>query len=365
MVNSRVQLEKLVVRDFRNLAAVEIDPHGELNVVLGENGMGKTNLLEAVYLLGALRSFRTSSRREMIRQGAEAASVRGVFGQASAGMTCAVSIGHGGRQVRIDGKSESVAKDHFNRLPMVLFHPGNMKLAQGGPAERRRFLDRALYQARPSYADAHQIYRRALRNRNRLLRERPEDRRSQRPFEAQLAESGSRIVEMRRELVEGMGELYRGAFSRMSGSEEAGVEYRPSLAGSARDLRNAIEEGRAADEQCGYTRLGPHADELELAVNGRSARKYASQGQQRSAVLSLKVAEAVELSRITKRVPLLLLDDVSSELDSGRNRRLFELLTEVGAQVFVTTTGEEHVAVEGERKVFQLARGEVEEIGER
>ncbi|MFO8073767.1 MAG: DNA replication/repair protein RecF [Polyangia bacterium] len=364
MVRPRVQLEKLVVSNFRNLVAVDIDPHGELNVVLGENGMGKTNLLEAVYLLGALRSFRTSSRREMIRHGVEGTKVTGTFGESSAGMNCEVSIGRGGRRVRIDGKNESVVKEHFNKLPMVLFHPGNMTLAQGGPSERRRFLDRALYQARPAYADAHQTYRRALRSRNRLLRDRPGDSRSQRPFEAQLAESGSRIVGMRAEIVEGMKAFYRGAFARMSGSGEAGIEYRPSLSGSERDFEEAIEEGRAADEQCGHTRLGPHADDLELEVEGRSARRYASQGQQRAVVLSLKVAEAKELARVTGRIPLLLLDDVSSELDSGRNRRLFELLTEVGAQVFVTTTGEEHVAVDGERKVFELVGGEVEGIRE-
>ena len=357
----RVQIDELGVVDFRNIGRTVLKPGPRFNVVSGKNGSGKTNLVESIYLLGALRSFRTKKRVELIRKGAEAARVTGVFGQANAGMSLEMTIGTEGRKIKVDGNASTPGGDHFGRLPMVLFHPGNMELVQGGPAQRRRFLDRALFQAHPAYPDIHRSYARALSNRNSLLRNRIGDRRAMDPFDRQLVELGGRIIEMRRGFVASMSEFFAEAVGRISGVNSGALEYRPKARRD--DLERALADAIGTDMARGFTSVGPHADELYFEIDGLDARRFASQGQQRTAVLAAKLAETRALEGATGRIPLLLLDDVSSELDRERNTRLFEFLAGVGGQVFVTTTHGDHISVFEDRVDFGVEGGRVERIG--
>jgi DNA replication and repair protein RecF len=355
----RVQLEELTLTNFRNITASKLLPGRRFNVLAGRNGMGKTNLIESIYLLGALRSFRTSVRRELLKHGEDTARVDGVFGGAAAGMRCEIVLETSARRIRVDGKQRRPDGAHFRSLPMVLFHPGNMELAQGGPEARRRFLDRALYQAEPAYPELHRAYNRALASRNRLLKDRSPDRRAIRPFDVQLSERGARIGEIRARFVADLAPLVVEAFSELSGGSAAHAVYRPSVSGGSDQLAEALESSIDVDEKRGYTSLGPHADDLLLTVNARVARRFASQGQQRAMVLSLKIAETRALATITERVPLLLLDDVSSELDAECNERLFAFLRGIGGQVFITTTHIESIRIESERNDFSVVDGSV------
>jgi DNA replication and repair protein RecF len=358
----RVQLEALSITDFRNIESSRIEPGQRFNVLSGDNGMGKTNVVEAIYLLGALRSFRTSVRGEMVRHGREAARVEGVFVGAAAGFRCELNITAKARRVRVDGQAKRPDSSHFQRLPMVLFHPGNLDLVQGSPQIRRRFLDRSLFQAESSYPKVLRDYNRALRNRNRLLKERPLDRRAISPFDQQLAELGTRVIEYRRKMVSRLEPLFGQAFEEVSGGSRGGLRYRPSVDGAADDLIGALDRSIGRDAERGFTSIGPHADDLELSVDGRAARRFASQGQQRASVLALKIAETRALADVTDRIPLLLLDDVSSELDETRNERLFEFLDGVGGQVFITTTHLDTIRVEDARTDFSVASGAVERV---
>jgi DNA replication and repair protein RecF len=356
----RVQLVELTLRDFRNIASARLEPGARFNVIAGRNGMGKTNLLEAIYLLGALRSFRTTVRGELVRKGAENALVAGVFGGATVGLRCEVSLGERQRRVRVDDQPVATGGGHFQTLPMVLFQPGNMELVQGGPGARRRFLDRALFQAEVTYPSAQRDYGRALASRNRLLKERRADRQAITAFDTQLVRHGARIAEQRARFVERLAPRFVEAAAEIGDAEAAQIEYRPRVAGGAAELADALEQALPRDLERGHTSVGPHTDDLELELDGRSARRFASQGQQRTLVLALKIAETRTLADACGRLPLLLLDDVSSELDRERNRRLMGFLDGVGGQVFITTTHLEHILFEHDRVDFAVTDGRVE-----
>jgi len=361
-----VQLEALRLADFRNIERLALEPGPRFNVVAGRNGSGKTNLVEAIYLTGALRSFRTTASRDLVRHGAATAAISAVFGGAAAGLTCEVRLGADGRRVRVDGKPPRADGAHFRALPMVLFHPGHMELVQGGPDGRRRFLDRALYQADRTYPAEHRAYLRALASRNRLLKPRgvkggAPDEGSLAAFEAQLVDHGARIVAARERFVAALAPLYAEALAEVSGEAGGGIAYAPSARGEE-ELARRIAASRNEDLARGFTTVGPHADDLEREVKGRSARRFASQGQQRTAVLAAKIAETRALAASTGLTPLMLLDDVSSELDDARNASLLAFLDGIGGQVFITTTHPKHVDVTGERADFAVEGGEVRRV---
>ena len=354
----RVQLDELFLVDFRNITGLTIEPSPRFNIVSGRNGMGKTNLLEAIYFIGALRSFRQSRRVDIVNREARETRIRGRFGDVCAGMMCEITTGHEGRQVKIDGKSAQLDGRYFHALPMVIFHPGNLALVQGGPDARRRFLDRALFQAEISYQEAYRSYGTAVASRNRILKTRPLDRRALDPFDEQLACHGARMVMMRERLVISMSPLFEEAMERIGGGQSR-MAYRPKVEGGFDEIMTALHDTIEKDSAMGYTTVGPHADDLVFEVNDLDARKFASQGQQRTAVLAAKIAETGSLEKSTGRTPLLLLDDVSSELDRDRNRHLFGFLGELGGQVFITTTHNDHIPIERDRVDFFVENGSI------
>ncbi len=355
----RVQLDELILVDFRNIHRSTIEPSPRFNIVSGRNGMGKTNLLESIYIIGSMRSFRHSRRVDMVRRGAKETSIRGRFGDVCAGMMCEITMGHEGRQVKIDGKNVHLDGRYFHALPMVIFHPGNLTIVQGGPDARRRFLDRALFQAEISYQEAYRSYGKALANRNRILKTRPLDKRVLDSFDEQLASHGARIVMMRERLVISMTPLFEEAMDRIGGEGQSRMAYRPKVEGGFDEIMSALRDAVEKDTAMGYTTVGPHADDLVFEVKGSDARRFASQGQQRTVVLAAKIAETGSLEKSTGRTPLLLLDDVSSELDRDRNRHLFGFLAGLGGQVFITTTHNDHIPIEGERVDFFVENGSI------
>ncbi len=341
-----MRLVSLQVRDFRNLAAVALEPSPRATILLGENGQGKTNLLEAVYFLTTLKPLRASRLQELVRFGAEHALVAADFDGPGGLRRAAVQLQAGGRTAFLDGKPLERLDAYFEGLAAVCFSPDDLLLVKGAPDGRRRFLDRAAFNRWPAVLGEARDYVRALRARNAALRGAGPD--VEASFREPLVRAAARLLRRRRELVEELAPRLALAFAEISGpgAPAAQLAYRPasgmSVAGSEDEVAARLAEILAhraeRDREKGYTSAGPHMDELVLALDGSAARLFGSQGQQRALVLALKIAEIENLRAALGRPPLLLLDDVSSELDPAKNRYLLGYLGTLPAQAFLTAT---------------------------
>lgn len=359
-----LRVRALTVRDLRNLASVEVEPGPRFNVLSGDNGAGKTSVIEAIDYLATLESFRHARTEDLVRQGRDHALVSAELTTDSAMPARRFRVAlhrHAPRQVTVDGKRPRSSATYHATVHTVLFHPGDLEIASGGPEPRRALLDRVLGQMDATYAAATAAYSKALRSRNRLLRTEGVDRRSIVAYDEILASAGTVVAQARSRLVAELGPRTEEAFREVAGAElPLEVRYRPRVEPDVGSLRRALERSLDKDLARGFTAEGPHADELHLGVRGTTARRQASQGQHRAIVLALKVAEMTVLARRTGVVPILLLDDVSSELDSERNRRFFGVLSGLGGQVFLTTTDRALIRIERDRADFRVVDGKVE-----
>jgi DNA replication and repair protein RecF len=361
-----VQLLSLTCESFRNLAHVAIDPHPRFNILEGENGQGKTNVLEAIYLLGALRSFRETKTKGLIQWGADAAIVRGRVSRRGVERELGVELSQRGRRAMTDGKVVSRLASYFGHLHLVVFGPEDLALSKGGPSGRRRFLDRAIFQVVPAYFDEMRDYQRALKHRNELLRRSsgPVDPAVMESFDEEVVRRGARIFHRRRVFLDSFGPVVEGVFDELTGGRHTlGVRY-DGLTTSAvteegirDDYRDLVASSFAVDSRRRYTTRGPHVDDLVFDLDGHLARSHASQGQHRVVALALKIAELRLAERSLDAPPVLLLDDVSSELDQARNEQLMSSLDAGKGQVFVTTTDRRWIHVSGETAVFSVAHG--------
>jgi DNA replication and repair protein RecF len=367
-----MRLLRLAIRDFRNLAAVELQPSPRATILLGENGQGKTNLLEAVFLLTTLKPLRAARVAELVRFGEARAQVAGDFDGPGGVRRAAVQVEAGGRAAFLDGKPQDRLDAYFDGLAAVCFAPDDLLLVKGGPEGRRRFLDRAAFNRWPAVLGEAREFVRALRARNAALRTAPPD--VEASFRAPLVRAGARLVVRRRALVAELAPRLAAAFAEISGpgAPAALLAYRPSAGlpaeGTEEELADRLAAALAArlerDRERGFTSAGPHMDDVSLALDGRGARAYGSQGQQRALVLALKVAEIENLRAALGRPPLLLLDDVSSELDPAKNRYLLGYLAGLPAQVFLTSTDRRLLepAAGPESAFFRVEKGVVEPL---
>jgi DNA replication and repair protein RecF len=355
-----VRIHALEARQFRNLESVLLEPHPRFNVLSGDNGQGKTNVLEAIYLLGTLRSFRAGKTEEMVRFGAAQALVRARVEKLETQRMLEVQLSPGHKTARVDGKGAR-ATDYFGGFNVVLFAPEDLRLPKGPPAGRRRFMDRAVWNAHPAYLGEVQTYERVLKSRNAVLRDGGPDAMLE-VYDEQLARAAVAIVTRRRALIDDLGPRVRAAFERVTQTGlSLGISYETAL--DISDIEHSLKEKLIADRRRdlarGATSSGPHVDDLGLVLDGKPARLYASQGQLRAIVLALKIAEIEFLRDKLSDAPVLLLDDVSSELDPTRNAQLFDFLKSVPCQAFITTTHRAHVLLSEERLDFQVLAGAV------
>ncbi|HKU44827.1 MAG TPA: DNA replication/repair protein RecF [Polyangiales bacterium] len=356
-------LELLRVRDFRNLRELELAPGARFNVVSGDNGQGKSNLLEAIDYLGSLQSFRGARAVELIREDAGGAELWAKVASDLLPHEHRVRLSREGRrEVQLDGKRPRSGAVYLQALPVVLFHPGDLYLTLGSADARRGFLDRLLVRLDAVYASALATYTRALASRNRLLKQETPSRKALAAYDEILASAGAVVGQARAALCDELAPRVVAAFAEISaGGPEVGLAYEPRVPPTVATLRAALQAAYDKDLARGFTADGPHADELAVRLRETRARRYASQGQHRAIVLALKIAELIELEQRTGHTPLLLLDDVSSELDRDKSRRFFALLNRLGGQVFLTTTRPDVIAVEGERRDFRVEAGVVTE----
>ncbi|MGH7996862.1 MAG: DNA replication/repair protein RecF [Opitutaceae bacterium] len=333
-------LRSLTLQDFRNVALATLEFSGRRQFFLGANGQGKTNLLEAAGCLTALRSFRTSEIPALIRQGATEAGVAyGIERERAGPARVAIRFRAEGKELWWDQERIRRLADHLGQFPAVAFSSQDLQLVRGPPAGRRRWLDLTLSAMDAGYLRALQAYSRALAERNRLLKTGQSGVAELAAFEHVLAESAVELVRLRRAGAAELGSTLAAAYRRLCGEEEsASLAYAADAEeASAQDWRGFWERGRAADLRMRGTLRGPHRDDVRLGVAGSAAREFASEGQQRSLVLSLRLAQAAWFHARSGVRALILADDVLGELDPDRRRRFWSAL-DPEAQVLASGT---------------------------
>jgi DNA replication and repair protein RecF len=333
-------------RPLRSLADVRIELEPGVVSLIGPNGAGKTNLLEALYFALTGRSFRTADRRDLIPFGAPLARAEAVVRDGDGAehrLLASISRGEGRRHL-LDGSPADPATLARHRPPVAVFSPDRLTLVKGPPAERRAHLDRFVAARWPSRSELRQRYGQALAQRNALLARLAAGRGDGglEVWDAALAAAAEPLVAARAEAAAELAGPFATAADELGLEGGAAIEYVPRAAGSAAEIRAGLAERREADLRLGRSSWGPHLDELRIAVAGRPLRRYGSQGQQRTALLALLFAEREALLRARRVAPLLLLDDVMSELDPERRERLAARLAS-GGQTLVTAAAEESV----------------------
>lgn len=339
-------LRRVWLTDFRSYAAADVELAGGLTVLLGDNGEGKTNLLEAIGYLATLSSFRGAPPEALIRAGSSSAVVRAEGTRDGRELLIEAELVAGGRnRVQINRQRLRRARDLLGALRVSVFSPDDLALVKGGPGERRRLLDDTLVALHPRYDQLRADVERVLRQRNALLKQAAGGSRFDESaaftldvWDAKLVESGEALVVARRELVERLEPELRSAYRALAGAPDVDVVTRYDATWVDSGLADALAAARKDDLRRGVTTVGPHRDELQLAIDGLPARTHASQGEQRSLALALRLGCHRVVTAETATSPVLLLDDVFSELDPSRSDALLRHLPK-GQTVLTSASG--------------------------
>ena len=338
-------LKTLELTDFRNYEAEEIVFHEKINILTGNNAQGKTNLIEAINLLALGKSFRTRKEQELVRFGAGEARVKGVFEKKDRPHTTEIRMPAGANAKKVyfvNGLETKTVSDLLGGVYTIVFSPDDLRIVKGDPETRRRFIDRELILQKPLYYHKLKKYREALRSRNALLK------REKFPFDLldvydeQFSEAAAEVMKERSLWLSHLSEEAEKAGSLITcGLETLSVKYKPHYTFIEEYTKAAILEallrGRSRDILIRSTESGPHRDYFAVYASNMDLRVYGSQGQQRTAALSLRLAERELIKRETGEEAILLLDDVMSELDTNRQERLLDSFG--NNQIFITATG--------------------------
>lgn len=360
-----MRIEDLTCRNFRNLDAVELRPVAGVNVVWGDNGQGKTNLLEGIYLFAYFKSFRGAGNADLLGRAGESARFALRTRRDELERKIELTLTAQGRSFLLDGKAPRPLISMLDALRAVLFAPDELQQLRTVPAARRALLDRAVFQLDPGYL-AHAVeYERILRQRNRLLREKP-DAATLRPWTEALSRSGATVRCARSGFLARLEPVLLETHRLLTGAQEiATIAYPATGTDSALQeqlLGNELLQVAGRELRVGQSCAGPHRDDPVFLLNEQPIRHLASQGQWRTLVLSYKIALLRLLHEQLGSPPVLLLDDMAAELDRVRQGRLFDLLSGCGAQVFLTTTDPGPIRRLGLDRVayFQITAGRVE-----
>ncbi len=361
-----MQLQHLAITDFKNIGSATLDMSPKINCFLGNNGMGKSNLLDAIYYLGNCRSFTGATDPMLVRRDAQFAALRATYSRRGLDEELQAAIRPGQRKIfKRNGKAYQRLAEHLGAFPAVLLSPADMNLTSGEPAERRRFIDRIIAQRDSRYFDALVRYNGALEQRNRLLRDEVTDEGIYEALEAQLEVAGEYITERRRADIAELEDIFTPYYTAISdGNEDARLEY--ITAEYPGGLAERLATMRKRDLALHYTASGPHRDDIAMTVDGMPVRRTASQGQTKTFTTALRFAQ-YELLRSSLGIkPLLLLDDIFDKLDAGRVERIIALVgsSDTFGQIFITDTNRRHLdetvaslGATGDYRLWQVERG--------
>ncbi len=363
-----MNIEQLKINQHRNLKQVSIQPNARFNVILGDNGQGKTNLLSAIYFLATLKGLRAKSFKELVTWGEHHSFIEALVERRSLSHLLRVEINQGKRTCFRENKTCQV-NQYFGVLSVVCFTPDDLDLVKGSPEERRHFLDRAIFNVMPQHLDIVLHYQKALEAKNKLLKDPTEDKNLLDAYDQTLARIGGILMMNRVIHAQRLAISFEQIFAEMM-KLEGKITYKPSivleqeltLERLQNQLYQTFIQHRISDKQRGFTQKGPHVDDLLLTIQQQSAKAYASQGQQRAMVLALKIAEIEAISKIQGNRPILLLDDISSELDPTRNQHLFDYLEKFDGQVFITATQQNFKLNPSLCTIFKVHQGQITAI---
>ena len=377
-----MRIKSLKLLYFRNYLSMNIDVHPSLNVLVGNNANGKTNIIESIFCLALGRSYRTKSDSECIMFGETATAMSCVVNKNDKNLDIMLGISNKGKSAKIAGVKKTKLTDFVGELNVVLFSPEDLQLVKGSPSLRREFINREFYQFSRIYHKYYLMYQHLLKQRNSYLkdmRKNPKDEMSLAYLEtltSQLAKVAIYITKERVSFVQDISELtYKNMMNISNGQESLKIRYKSSVLESL-NIADVTNEGFTEenltkvmmkksfdDIMRGSTKIGPHQDDLEFYINDLDAKMYASQGQQRSIVLSLKLAEINYLKSKTGTYPVLLLDDVLSELDKNRQLKLLDAINE-NVQTFITTPSISDIKEDllKKAKVFKIENGNISEL---
>ena len=333
-------ISSLELADFRNIISLHMDFSRGTNILYGENAQGKTNILESLYMVSTTKSHRGVRDRDMIRFGMEEAHIRSMIMKGGIDYRIDMHLRKNkSKGIAINGQRIKKASELIGLLHIVFFSPEDLGIVKNGPAERRRFMDMELCQLDASYLHNLNQYNKTVENRNRLLRDMyqfPELQDTLSIWDAQLVNYGRQIIESRRSFITDLNEIVEEIHAKLSGNREHLIIcYEPNT--EADDFEEKLLRSRERDIHMKMTSVGPHRDDFSFLDGEIDLRRYGSQGQQRTCALSLKLSEIDLVKKVIGHRPVLMMDDVLSELDSGRQNYL--LSTIGGIQTFITCTG--------------------------
>jgi DNA replication and repair protein RecF len=335
-----MRLRKLTLRHFRNVGFAALEFSGRQQFLVGANGQGKTNLLEAAGFVTALRSFRTTDNKLLIGHGQNCAALAFMIEHERQGETqVTIKLRHDGKELWSDQARVTKLAEHLGRFPTVVFSSQDIQLVRGSPANRRRWLDLTLAAMDGVYLRELQTFTRALAERNALLKSGRAGAAELGAFERILAPAAAELIRLRRAGIELLEKTLKAGYARISDDvEPAGLVYEPNFSAASADaLLARLESGRARDQQFRTTLVGPHRDDFRFSVRQTAAKDFASEGQQRSLVLALRIAQAAWFHERSGIRPVLLADDVLGELDPGRRARFWSAIDHE-SQIIATGT---------------------------
>ena len=355
-------IESIDLHNFRNYEELHLDLGEGTHIFYGENAQGKTNLLEAIYLSAANKSHRSAKDREMIRFGEEEAHIKVMAVRKDVRIRIDMHLKKDkNKGIAVNGVPLRRSRDFIGTLNAVIFSPEDLQIVKEGPQERRKFIDTELCQLDPIYTSSFINYRKALEERNKLLKDlyyEPSLQDTMDVWDEQLVRFGSDLIRKREEFIKELNELIQPIHNHLSGGrEELRLRYEPDVTEDA--YAEKLRLARDRDSRMKTTTVGPHRDDFGFILNDVDARVYGSQGQQRTSALSLKMAEISMVRKKTGNQPILLLDDVFSELDSGRQSYLLDGIQDI--QTFITCTGlDDLISRHFEKKtVYEVKKGSV------
>lgn len=377
-----MKIKSLKLLYFRNYLSTNIEVHPSLNVLVGNNANGKTNIIESIFCLALGKSYRTKSDSECIMFGETATAMSCIVNKNNRELDIMLGINNKGKSAKIAGIKKTKLTDFVGELNVVLFSPEDLQIVKGSPALRREFMNREFYQFSRIYHKYYLMYQHLLKQRNSYLkdmRKNPKDEMSLAYLEtltSQLAKVALYITKERVSFVQDISKLtYKNMLNISNGQETLKIKYKSSVLDALNiaeindesfteeNLTKVIMKKSFDDIMRGSTKIGPQHDDLEFYINDLDAKMYASQGQQRSIVLSLKLAEINYLKEKTGTYPVLLLDDVLSELDKNRQLKLLDAINE-NVQTFITTPSISDIKEDllKKAKVFKIEDGNISEI---
>lgn len=334
-----MRLNRLQLTNFRNYEQLDVSFNNRIHFFIGNNAQGKTNLLESIYILALTKSHRTSKDRELISWNKEQAGIICDLKMFNRNTNLEINIYQHGKKVLINKIEQKKMSNYLGQLKVVLFAPEDLQLIKGSPNQRRRFIDRALSQLRPKYVNDLAQYQKVLQQRNQLLKDsykNPNLRKTLDIWDMQLLEYGNSIINTRTKYIEEINEIAKSIHKEVTENGEL-LELTYDANCTSNNYADRLMKSRERDFQSGVTNVGPHRDELQFMLNDFDAKIYGSQGQQRTVALSLKLAELEYIKQQIGDTPILLLDDVLSELDTNRQTKLLDSIND-SIQTFVTTT---------------------------